>query len=59
MSIDKAAERWRQLSEQQRREKLRTALHHLRTYAEAKRDIRRWRYGRQERRVADSRDIRL
>ncbi len=59
MTTSAAAERWRQLSEAQRREKLRTAIYHLRIYKEAKGDIRRWRYGRQERRVADSRDIRL
>lgn len=59
MTTATTAERWQRMTDQQRREKLRTTLHHLVAYAEAKRDIRRWRYGRQERRVADSRDLKL
>lgn len=50
--------RYELMTPDQRREKLRTTLHHLVAYAESKRDIRRWHYDNRERRLPDGRDLR-
>ena len=47
------------MSEERRREKVRSAVAQAAALSEARKDIKRLRYGQQERRAVTDRDIRL